>query len=134
MLALCVDAKPDDPASVAKATRILAETGFPFDSGYASDETLDLLHLAHNNAFLRPSQLPVPTTLIVAPESRIATVVRGDIDPAELIPALLAVNGSEAEWQRFASPAGGMGTWLHGTDTIYYVGIAKGLVRARPVD
>jgi len=128
VLALCVDVDPDDPDAAAKAAKILKDTGFPFTSGFATTETLELIHSAHNSAFLRPSQIPVPTTLIIAPGLRIASVIRGAIDPRELLPALEALGGGADQWENFSSPTSTGGTWVYGPDTVYYANIAKQMI------
>ena len=127
VLALCVDVAVDgDPGELEKARKILADAGFPFDAGIAAEKTIELLHIAHNTVFVRPEKLPVPTTLLLDTSGRIASVHRGAIEPADLLPAIRALQGSADEWAKFATPFDGR--WVHGPDTIYYAGIAKELL------
>lgn len=132
-LALCVDASPDEPETMAAAQRILEATGFPFENGFATEKTMQLLHSAHNIAFARPAQLPVPTTLILAPGSRIATVIRGQVHPAELEPILTALREGSEAWESFCQPAG-PGRWVYGPDTLYYVGLVKEMLEQGKLD
>ena len=125
VLALCVDAK--DEKTRAKAQEILAQTKFPFSSGIATDKTLEVIHLSHNNVFIRPSQLPVPAAFVIAPGAKLHSVVRGPISTSELLPIFNAVNSSPDEWASFSRPAG-PGPWVHGPDRIPYSGIAKDLL------
>ena len=94
----------------------------------AGTEALDLIHSAHNSAFLRPSQLPVPSTLILAPGSRIASVIRGPAATEQLLPIIEALSAGEEAWQTLSHPTGGGGTWVHQPDTIFYVNIAKEMI------
>ena len=126
VLALCVDARPDKPEEVASAKKILKDTGFPFEAGFAGDRALALIHSAHNSAFLRPSQLPVPTTLVLAPGARLASVARGAIAPLDLAPGLEALSESPESWSAFSRP--GEGRWIYQADTVYYVTIAKDML------
>lgn len=122
VLALCVDLH-DQPENLAKANAILKETGFPFEAGIATAKTLELIHLSHNNLFLRPSKLPVPTTLILGSQAKWHSLARGPVTPDELDPVLSAISRPRS-WSDFARPAG-PGIWQHGPGVIPYSGIAK---------
>ncbi|MCB1094945.1 MAG: ASPIC/UnbV domain-containing protein [Verrucomicrobiae bacterium] len=127
VLALCVDvAAGGDAGELEKARKILADAGFPFDAGIAAEKTIELLHIVHNTVFVRPEKLPVPTTLLIDTSGRIASIYRGAIEPADLLPAIAALQGSADDWTKFATPFDGR--WAHGPDTIYYSGIAKELL------
>ncbi|MGI9240962.1 MAG: redoxin domain-containing protein, partial [Verrucomicrobiales bacterium] len=132
VLALCVDARPDDPEAIAQARKILTESGFPFDAGLADDRALSLLHDVHGSAFLRPSELPIPTTFIVDPGSRVFSIFQGVAEPAEMIAVLEAMRPPVKTWEHFSRPAGGR--WMHGPDRIYYVRIAKEMLERGRVE
>jgi Flp pilus assembly protein TadD/thiol-disulfide isomerase/thioredoxin len=132
VLALCVDVATDDPSAIAKAKSILSDTGYPFSAGIPHGRTVELLHLAHNVAFVRPDKLPVPTTFLIDTSGCIASVFRGAIEPAALFPAIAALKGSSKQWAAFSNPF--EGTWHHGADTIFYVGIAKEMLDRGWVD
>ena len=123
VLALCVDIE-EEPGNPAKARTILKDTKFPFATGIATTKTLELIHLSHNNVFIRPSQLPVPTTLILGPETKLHAIARGPVTIDELTPALKSLPKS---WSEFSRPAG-PGIWQHGPDPVPYSGIAKELL------
>ncbi len=126
VLALCVDADPSDPAAMAKARMILAETGFPFEAGYAGERALSLLHFVHGSAFLRPEKLPVPTTLVIGPGSRVHSILQGTTSPDEIVEILGAIQSSSGAWASFSQPAAGR--WAHGPDQVYYSSIAKDML------
>lgn len=126
VLALCIDVSPGDAEGTARAEAILDKAGFPFIRGLPSEKTVELLHIVHNTVFLRPSQLPVPTSLLLAPGAKLATVIRGATSIEELRPALRAVGEGPEAWETLSRP--GDGPWVHGPDTVMYSGIAKELI------
>jgi peroxiredoxin len=85
VLALSVDGLGDGKTKPGAARQALANSKFPFRTGRATTELVDKMHIAHQNLFNRPQDLPVPTSLLIDPEGRLAAVYRGRVEVERLV-------------------------------------------------
>jgi len=85
VVALSVDGLGDDRTRPGAARQALANSKFPFRTGRATTELVDKIHIAHQNLFNRPQDLPVPTSLLIDPEGRLAAVYRGRVEVERLV-------------------------------------------------
>lgn len=87
VLALLVDGiSQDQTKSQAAPERTLTRLGFPYQSGQATPELLDILQLV-NNAIFRDDhrQLPVPTSLLIDGQGNLAAVYKGGVDAERIL-------------------------------------------------
>ena len=111
---------------------VLSELGFSFRSAIADDALMDRLHLAHRVLFVRPTQLPLPTSLLIDERGRIAAIYRGTVSVNDLLHDVKAlVDPSEKVWQTHSQLD--PGRWLAQADPVYYVTIAKELIERNQV-
>ncbi len=123
LVTLCVDIKVDDAEGRTKALKILSDKGVTSRPLFVTEKTLDLIHLCHAVPFVRPEQLPAPSSLLITTDGHLLTIFRGAADPDQLLPALQAATFEKEQWQAFANP--GKGPWIHGADVVPYSGLAK---------
>ncbi|MGJ8695177.1 MAG: ASPIC/UnbV domain-containing protein [Verrucomicrobiaceae bacterium] len=126
LVTLCVDIQLGDAEGRAKALKILSEKGVTSRPLFVTGKTLDLIHLCHAVPFIRPEQLPAPSSLLITADGHLRTVFRGAADQHELILALQAATLENEQWQAFARPA--EGPWVYGPDVIAYSGVAKSMI------
>jgi Flp pilus assembly protein TadD/peroxiredoxin len=120
-----LDGQRSDIASKAQA--VLDEIGFPFRSTMADQKLMDCLHLAHKVLFVRPTKLPIPSSLLVDTHGRIAAIYRGPVSVDRLASDVRALVDSRPEtWQNHNRPFAGR--WFGRQDPIYYVTVAKELI------
>lgn len=123
LVTLCVDIEPDDPEGRLKALEILKEKNLSSRPLFAAPDTLELIHLCHNVHFIRPSQLPAPSSLLITKDGQLRSVFRGPAEPNKLIKALEALTLHDDDWKTFAAP--GEGPWAYRPDLLPYSEIAK---------
>ncbi len=78
VLALNVD--PLEPTARREPTnveRVLKRIGYPFQSGFASPESLDRLQVLHDWLFFRTTAIGVPTSLLIDSRGQLAAIYRG---------------------------------------------------------
>ena len=80
VLALSVDGVGSDTGSAAKASAFLQRIGFPFSMGRATISLLDTVQIIHDELFEAKRSLPVPTSLLIDAEGRLAAIYRGPIE------------------------------------------------------
>jgi tetratricopeptide (TPR) repeat protein len=86
VVALTVDGiDKDDAASKEAAQRVLNQLGFPFRSGMASPELIEKLQLANNLMFDLHLPLPVPTSVLIDSEGRLAGLYKGGLSTERLL-------------------------------------------------
>jgi peroxiredoxin len=85
VVALSVDELGDDTTDARAAPRALAKLKFPFHAGQATAGLVEKIHFAHLNLFRLPQDLPVPTSLLIDPEGRLAAVYRGRVEVERLV-------------------------------------------------
>jgi tetratricopeptide (TPR) repeat protein len=128
ILALNPDAIADPSGDSTKsATTYLRKTGFPFEAGMLNARSMEILHLAHNNVFLRPDNLPAPTSFLLDQQGRVAVVYRGRVSVDDLLRDLADLTASDpAVWQNRCWPF--PGKWIGEPDRVYFMEIAIALI------
>lgn len=128
ILALNPDAITDSSGEAAKsAANYLRKTAFPFEAGMLNARSMEILHLAHNNVFLRPDDLPAPTSFLLDGDGRVAVVYRGRVSVDDLLRDLADMTASDpAVWQKRCWPF--QGRWIGEPDRIYFMEIAIALI------
>lgn len=79
---LTLTADGDDRRQLAEA--VLEETGYPFQSGYLTEDTVERILVLHRHLFYQPYHLVVPTCFLLDGEGRLAGVFRGGLSWKEL--------------------------------------------------
>ena len=126
-----LDGKPGDIASKAQA--VLDEIGFPFRATMADEKLMDCLHLTHKVLFVRPIKLPIPTSLLIDRQGRIAAIYRGPVSVDRLLSDVRALVDPRPEtWRNHSRPFAGR--WFARPDPIYYVTVAKELIERNDLD
>ena len=111
VLALSVDGLGDqEGASVADVQWRLEGLQFPFSSGMATVALVDKLQVVHDRLFDSSRRLPVPTSVLLDAEGRLAAIYRGPVPVARVLAdaGALSISG-KALYDRVA-PLGGR--WL----------------------
>lgn len=79
VLALTVDGLGDDRSEPKVAFELLEKIRFPFTSGEATPELIELLQSFHDGMMPLHRRLPVPTSFLVDGESRVAVIYKGPV-------------------------------------------------------
>ncbi len=116
-----------DGDPVAEASGYLRRIGFPFESGMLSERVMEILHLTHNNIFLRPDDLPAPTSFLLDRNGRVAVLYRGPVSVEDLLRDLSDLGSDDpAVWQRRCWPFAGR--WISPPDRVFFMEIAIALI------
>lgn len=128
ILALSPDGIADSSGeAVQLATKFLRKTGFPFEAGMLGARAMEIIHLVHNNVFLRPDDLPSPTSFLLDRDGRVAVVYRGRVSVEDLLRDLSALTDkTPAVWQHRCWPF--PGKWIAEPDLVYFMEIAIALI------
>ena len=68
-----------------RAELFLAKIGYPFDSGYLEEDTVERILVLHRHLFYQPYHLVVPTSFLLDAEGRLSGVFRGELTWDELV-------------------------------------------------
>lgn len=79
ILALSVDKCSEADGEPTDAIRLLREMGFPYESGFATDETVQKLQMANDYLFGLQRPLPIPTSVLIDTERNLAALYRGPV-------------------------------------------------------
>ena len=85
VLALAVDGVGSDAGDPAKAAAFLNRIDFPFARGRATTTLLDAFQIIHDELFEAKRSLPVPTSLLIDAEWRLAAIYRGALEIDHLL-------------------------------------------------
>ena len=108
VIALSVDGTAvSSSSSVQRAKEILAEIEFPFESGIASEKTIDILQYLSDLRFSQHRALPLPCSVLVTPNARIAIIYRGVVNIDDLVSDVTRISLSDEDWSRAALPFSG---------------------------
>jgi tetratricopeptide (TPR) repeat protein len=106
ILALSVDGLGDDAGSGDAARSLARQSDWPFRTGFAASQTVEILTRLDNATqyFQRP--LPVPTSFLVDGEGRVAGIYKGTVSAEQLLHdvRLLESPGPEFEQATFPFP------------------------------
>jgi len=113
ILALSVD-KPDDPAAARSAivAPFLAKRKFPFTTGLADAEFLEVIEVAGRAQIDKFESLPVPSSLLLDAQGRIAFIYKGPVEAAQLAGDVALLGAGKARLH--AEAAHFPGRWIDG--------------------
>ncbi len=100
----------EEESERAKATAMLERVHWPYESGVAAPETLDMLDTLQRAVLDRQRPLPLPSSFLVDRQSRLAVIYKGPIDAQKLLNDLTMLD-YDAERIR-ASAAAFPGRWF----------------------
>jgi len=113
VLALSVD-KPNDEFKdrIAIVQPFLKKRKFPFEAGLADAGFLDVLEVAGRAQIDKYETLPVPSTLLLDAEGRIAVIYKGLVEVAQLSKDMALLDASKEVRHAAATPF--PGRWIEG--------------------
>ena len=85
VLALSVDGLGKDSSDPAAAGKILQALNFPFPTGRATTELVEMLQTMHDRLIAMHPPLPVPTSLLIDGGGRLAVIYRGPVSVDQLL-------------------------------------------------
>jgi tetratricopeptide (TPR) repeat protein len=134
ILALNFDgAATPDPAAVLAATQFLDKIQFPFEAGMLNARSMEILHIAHNKTFLRPHQLPAPTSFLIDRNGCVAVVYRGPVPVDDLIRDVADLGDPDPSvWNARCWPF--PGRWIAAPDRVFFLEIAIALINKEYLD
>jgi len=105
------------------ARAMLSRLGVPFPAGMADADLLETLQILHDRLFSRHLALPVPTSLLIDADGRLAAIYRGRVDLERLLADVgrlaLPPGARRAESTPFA------GRWLGGPQALRATTVAE---------
>lgn len=109
VVALSVDGQTANASSADDRSpqELLAQIGFPFESGLASEELLQRLRILHDLSFTSMVEMPVPTSFLFDEHGELAYIYRGPTDVATIARDVATLNSSQSEWEKAVLPLAG---------------------------
>ena len=108
VLALSVDGLGDDRSNPERARALLSEIGFPFTSGRATQNLVQLFQALHNLHIRgRQAPLPVPSSFLVGVDGNLVAIYKGALDIDGLIDDLKRKPGTLLERVERSAPFAG---------------------------
>ena len=104
---------PNEPGSEEDSEQtpeeVLSRLGFPFDSGRATVELLDVLQQIHNVVYDHYRPLPIPTSLLIDGQGRLAALYKGPVSVERILQDVQSVQWDaqrQSSWDAlpFAGP------------------------------
>ena len=84
VVALCVD-ELDEATALSTPTLALEQINFSFDSGNATSSTVDILQIINNHLFDLHRPLPLPCSILLNPDGKLAAIYKGPINTEQVI-------------------------------------------------
>jgi Flp pilus assembly protein TadD len=133
VFALCVDGL-DEPQSVDGngSKSVIDRLRFPFQSGRASAPLVDKLQIIHNLLFDRHRPLPVPTTVLIDAEGRLAAIYKGRVAARRLADDVRRLNADPIAHRANSTPF--PGRWHSPPRDFRPISLANALVERGFVD
>ena len=75
----------DEVARSASSEKVLERIGFPFESGTATANTVEMLQMVQDHLFDAHRPLPVPSSFLLDPQGNLAATYKGRIDLDQLL-------------------------------------------------
>jgi len=108
ILALSVDGLGGEQTTTPQdARQALAKWKFPFASGVATIGMLDKLQIVHNQLFAMHRPLPVPTSLLIDTDGRLAAIYKGPVEVEQLLADVEQLSRGGDAWRQAALPYSG---------------------------
>ena len=94
----------DDPADRAGAAALLAELGWEHPACYTGPEALEVLDTYARTAVDLRRRLPLPSSVLLDAEGRLAAIYRGPLEPARVAADVARLRGDAGERRAAATP------------------------------
>jgi len=107
ILALNVDGLGDERADVQGAKDLLADLGFPFPAGSASEQLIKELQELHDLVIPMKRPIPVPTSYLIDASGRVTVIYKGLAHVEDILKDAVQGQLSTAERLRYAAPIAG---------------------------
>jgi tetratricopeptide (TPR) repeat protein len=108
VLALCVDSVSDQAADADAAASRMTQLRWPFRWGMATGEFLQQLTEIDQRIFYRIKPLPLPCSVLLDTQGRIAVIYKGPVTHEQLLHDVALLSRPSADLLRAAAPFGGM--------------------------
>ena len=122
IMALCVDGLGADPTDPSTSEQVIKQRRFPFESARATEVLLDKLEVLRGDLFSNRLPFPVPTSLLIDEQGRLAALYLGPLDVDRLLTDLGTLDDSEDERRRASAPV--LGRWFTEPKSIRLSGLA----------
>ena len=97
----------NESTSWTSAQKLVQQLNVPFETGMASNHTVEKLQMLHDHVFDIHLPLPVPTSFLIDPRGKLAAVYKGKVDVDQLLTDLQKLKSGSAS-KAFAF----QGRWL----------------------
>ena len=107
IVALSVDGIGDDRSNPATAQALMERLAFPFDSGRATAQTVNLLQFMHRTLTPMNRPLPVPTSFLVDGQGRLDVIYNGPVEVDTILNDLDDIKRSRRDRFKRSAPLEG---------------------------
>jgi len=97
IVALSVDGMGDDSSDPDAAARLLSQIKFPFTAGVATPEVVGMFQSLHDVHIYLHRRLPVPTSLLIDGQGRVAVIYKGPLSIDDLLQDVTHSKGDRLE-------------------------------------
>ena len=108
VIALSVDELDQESGDKAAALELLKRIQFPFESGFATGRTVDLLERLHHRNLPMERPLPVPTSFLIDGDGKLAVIYKGAVTVSQLLEDASGPAKTRAERLVASSSIGGI--------------------------
>ncbi len=133
IIALSVDQLDEKTAvSSVDIETVLQDLRFPYRSGVASSELIDILQIVHDQLYLSQRPLPVPVSLLIDSSGRLAGIYKGPVKVERLLADVKKLKLSGDRWHATALPFSGR--WIEPVQPLRDVQLASALAKQGHLD
>ena len=86
----------NEDTSWKSAQKLVQQLNVPFETGMASNQTVEKLQMLHDHVFDIHLPLPVPTSFLIDPRGKLAAVYKGKVDVDQLLTDLQKLKSGSA--------------------------------------
>ena len=103
VVALCTDPLQED-ADLSTARSLVQESNWPFEFGLANEQVIQALTTLNNDIFYLTQPLPLPCSLLIDQEGKVAAIYKGPVEPQQLAMDIERLEAAPEELARAAFP------------------------------
>ena len=103
VIALCTDPLQED-AELSAARSLVQKSDWPFEFGLANEKVIQALTTLHNDIFYLAQPLPLPCSVLVDQDGKVAAIYKGPVDPHQLATDIELLEAAPQEFARAAFP------------------------------